>query len=385
MAKRRAGSKGRKKSRTKRASRSTAPRTTWRPSRFALWSQSWGDPNNDSQTYPTTVLLRHPTAPFTATVTTTGTVRSLEDKLKKTAHAYLTEVDRRKLINPSFNLPYGWLDALDPVHPGGDPTFGWLPFTSPPRASKTLLSFWARRTNARAVDSMAILLASQRSGPGFGIRVVAHVRKRSRTRFQISISGMSASLPFGIFRPLPLRRPLTPAARVRVQRLTKRALNFLTNADFKNVIASTHGLDSSSLAQQGVRLTPINPGRLKGIHLYAELNATGQKGTNGGAPVSVRHEPYYSFVFATELTMIGTSFSSGSPPALLSKTVLVADAGPARSLSDRSSIAGGRDKYSPPTADTIRPNKTRRCARLLPHDSRRAVGSGSPGLQSRRL
>src|SRR5262245_51324926 len=248
MAKRRVGPKRRKKkSPKKRASYSIVAR--WQPSRFALWSQRWGDPNNPNQTYPTTVLLRHPTAPFIATVTTTGTVRSLEHKLKETAHAYLTAANSSNLVDPSLNLPQEWLDALDPDNPGGDPTFGWLPFTSPPRASKTLLSFWARRTNGRAVDLMAILLASQPSGPGFGIRVVAHVRKLSRTKLQISIPGISASLPFGVFRPPPLRRPLTPAARARAQRLIKRLLKYLS-MESRNVIASTHGLESSTLALQ---------------------------------------------------------------------------------------------------------------------------------------
>jgi hypothetical protein len=319
MAKRRAGPK-----RAKRASRIEVAR--WQPSRFALWSQRWGDPNNDSQTYPTTVLLRHPSAPFTATITATGTVS--EHDLKKIAHAYLTAANSSNLVDPSLNLPQEWLDALDPDNPGGDPTFGWLPFTSPPRASKTLLSFWARRTNGRTVDLMAILLASQPSGPGFGIRVVAHVRKLSRTKLQISIPGISASLPFGVFRPPPLRRPLTPAARARAQRLIKRLLKYLS-MESRNVIASTHRLESSTLALQGARFSPIDLGRARGFPLYVELNATGQKSTNGSTPVSGRFDPYYSFVFATELTWTGRNFS-GSSPALVSKNALVADARRAR-------------------------------------------------------
>jgi hypothetical protein len=335
MAKRRAGSRTqRKTARTKRPTKkrpakkrpAKAP-ANWNPSRFALWSQRWGDPNNDNQTYPTTVLLRHPTAPFT--VTKAGAVS--EHDLKKTAHAYLTAANSSNLVNPSLNLPQEWLDALDPDHPGGDPSFGWLPFTSPTTDSKALLSFWARRTNGprRNADSIVILLASQSSGPGFGIRVVAHVRKLSRSQSQVSISGMSASIPFGIFRPTPLPRALTRTARAQVRRLNQKFLNFLTkDRSFRNLISSTHGLDGT-LAVQGVRLSPINPGQKNVIRLYGEVNATGQKSSNASAPLSVRREPYYSFIFATELTMIGPNISP-SPPALLSKTVLVADAGPAR-------------------------------------------------------
>jgi hypothetical protein len=342
MAKRRAGPRG--------------ARSIWRPSKFALWSQRWGDPNNDNQTYPTIVLLRHPTAPFTATVRATGTVS--EHDLKKTAHAYLTAANSHNLVNPSLNLPREWLDALDPAHPGGDPSFGWLPFTSTTTTSKALLSFWARRKNARgrAADSLVILLASQPSGPGFGIRVVAHVRKLSQSRFQISISGMSASLPFGIFRPLPILRPLTRTARARAKLRTQRFLNFLKrDSSFRNVIASTHGLESGTLALQGARLAPIDPGRAKVFQLYAEFNATGQNRTNASSPVSARLEPYYSFVFATELTVIGTNISSG-PPALISKNALVADAGPARvfpidpaSQADATNLHHRRPTRSDPT------------------------------------
>ena len=353
MAKRRAGSRNQRKavrakrptkkrlakSRAERVSRTAYAHPAWNPSRFALWSQRWGDPHNDNQTYPTTVLLRHPTAPFTATVKAAGTVS--EHDLQKTAHAYLTAANCCNLVNPSLNLPQEWLDALDPVHPGGDPSFGWLPFTSTTKPTNALLSFWARRLNGprRKANSIVILLASQASGPGFGIRVVAHVRKLSPSRSEISISGMSACLPFGIFRPARFSRPLTRTVRVRVQRLTKRFLDFLTTNEptfgktkepsFRNKIASTHGLESITLAVQGARFSPINPGRSNGFGLYAEVHATGRKRTNVSAPVAAGREPYYSFVFATELTLIGTNVSS-SPPALVSKNVLVADAGPAR-------------------------------------------------------
>src|SRR3974390_274398 len=373
MAKRRAGPRGRrKKSGTRRASRRTIAR--WQPSKFALWRQRWGDPNNDSQIYPTTVLLRHPSAPFTAAVTTTA--RNLERKLKEIAHAYLTEVDGSKLFfDPPFKLPNGWLRALDLAHP--DPSFGWLPFTPPGRVCKTLFSFWARRTNTHANDSMAILLASQPGGSGFGIRVVAHVRQRSRTRFEISISGMSASLPFGIFRPPPQR--LT-----RVQSLAQQgALNYLTKQtgqrgrgrprptdskkeSFREKIAKTHGLEGRTLALHGTRLAPINLARAQGIHFYAEVKATGQKSTKlnatsqkrikGDAQVSGPREPYYSFVFATELTTIDLKHFNSTSPSLVSKHLLVAHAGTARifpidpaSQADATNLHHRRPTRSDPT------------------------------------
>src|SRR5271163_3340275 len=57
----------------------------WNPSRFSLWSQRWGDPNNSNQSFPTTVLLRHPTAPFLGT----ASAGNLEHDLQKIAHRYL--------------------------------------------------------------------------------------------------------------------------------------------------------------------------------------------------------------------------------------------------------------------------------------------------------
>ncbi len=38
--------------------------TEWHPSKYALWSERWGDGVNT----PTSILLRHPTAPFLRTV-----------------------------------------------------------------------------------------------------------------------------------------------------------------------------------------------------------------------------------------------------------------------------------------------------------------------------
>ena len=66
------------------------------PSKFALWSQRWGNPSDDNQTYPTTVLLRHPTAPFMGT----GTISNFEHDLQKAAHDYLVAANANPLIDP---------------------------------------------------------------------------------------------------------------------------------------------------------------------------------------------------------------------------------------------------------------------------------------------
>jgi hypothetical protein len=328
MAKRRAGPKRRKKKAPKRrASRSIVVR--WQPSRFALWSQRWGDPNDPNQTCPTTVLLRHPTAPFIATVRTTGTFRSFEHKLKEAAHAYLTAANSSKLVNPSLSLPQEWLDALDPVGPGG--SFGWLPFQSA-APGKALLSFFAPRTDAtgREPDLIVILLASDPGGSGFGIRVVAHVSKLSRTQFEIRISGMSASLAFSSFQPIFLPQKRAARRRVREAALIPESelIEFLLARRFRMIIASTLGLDRRSIAIQGIRL----PSRRE-FPLRIEFSATGRaKKTDATTPATVDLEPYYSFVLATTLTRSKDGHES-FPLSLVSKIALVADAaGPARIL-----------------------------------------------------
>ena len=267
-----------------------------------------------------------------------GTISNFEHDLQKTAHDYLVAGNSNPLVDPPLALPRQWLDALDPDQPGGDPMFGWLPLEGPGthHEAKPLLSFLALRTNAseRAPDLMVILLASQPTGSGFGVRVVAHVRKRARSQFDIHIAGMSASLPFGLFRPAPLPQPLARADRTRVRDAALRPkmfTDFLTSALFKNMIASALGLERSTVAIQGVRLSPIVPGPPNELHVYAELNATGQaKKTEAAPPNSIDLAPYYSFVLATKVTRSDANGFSSSPPALVSKIALVADASSAR-------------------------------------------------------
>jgi hypothetical protein len=343
MAKRRAGSKARKKRvkraakkrparpRAKRVARSTDDQSGWPYSKFSVWSQRWGNLNDDKQTYPTTVLLRHPTTPFMGT----GNLSSFESDMKKVAHDYLVAANGNPLIDPRLEIPSEWVDALAPGQ--SDPSFGWLSFptrTTQQRVSP-LVSFVALRTNASDDSSDLIvimmasqLLASHPTGTGFGIRVVAHVRK-SGLQFEVRISGMSASLPFGHFRPTSLPQPSTRAARARAREVAlptaSTLVEFLFTARFRSLIASTLGLDRRTVAIQGVRLSAS-----KEFPLHAELYATGRaKKTNGAAPVSVDLEPYYSFVFATELTQSENGLNN-SPLGLVSKIALVADAGRAR-------------------------------------------------------
>src|SRR5437763_9469319 len=138
MAKRRVGSRTRTKrgksaakkrparSQTKRVDRSADDQSVWPYSQYAVWSQRWGNPNDDNQTHPTTVLLRHPTTPFMGE----GHLNSFEHDLRKVAYSYLVTASNSRLIDPLLQIPGEWLDALDPDGRGPDPSlfpsFGWL-------------------------------------------------------------------------------------------------------------------------------------------------------------------------------------------------------------------------------------------------------------------
>ena len=118
MAKRSAGSKARKKTvkraakkrpatpRAKRVARSADDQSGWPYGKFSVWSQRWGNLNDDKQTYPTTVLLRHPTTPFMGT----GNLSSFERDMRKVAHDYLVAANGNPLIDPRLEIPSEWVD-----------------------------------------------------------------------------------------------------------------------------------------------------------------------------------------------------------------------------------------------------------------------------------
>src|ERR1700732_4300562 len=100
MAKARSARKSRPSSGAKRATGKAKQRARsgasgggklgWNPSKFSVWSQRWGEPNNSNQTFPTTVSIRHPTAPFLGT----ASAGNLEHDLQKIAHRYLVTASK---------------------------------------------------------------------------------------------------------------------------------------------------------------------------------------------------------------------------------------------------------------------------------------------------
>jgi hypothetical protein len=363
MAKRRAGSKARKKRvkraakkrpRATRVARSRDDQSAWPYSKFVVWSQRWGSPDHDSQTHPTTVLLRHPTAPFVGT----GNLDTFEHDLRKVAYEYLAAANNNRLIDYPPEIPSEWLAALDPDGPGPDPalfpSFGWLPIGWPTtdQSVSSLVSFLVFRTNAPedTPDLMVILLASQKvvdapTGPEFGIRVVAHVQKIG-TKFEVRISGMSASLPFGVFRPALVPQSLTRAARARVRgaarSLTGAAISeFLASS--RMMIASMLDLKSDTVAAQGLRFSPVTAGPADKLQVHAQLNFVGQsKENSAGAPGSTDPQPYYSSVVSTTLTLTDKGGLRPGPLSLIRKIELVAEAAQAFPI-DPASQGDGKD------------------------------------------
>ena len=157
MAKRRAGSRKRRttprakrpvRSRASRFARTTDAQSGWNPSKFALWSQRWGNPGDDNQTYPTTVLLRHPTAPFMGTGT--QQLEHFEHDLQKTAHDYLVAANSQSTLL-TLHLGYRpngsmrWIQTIRVETLRSD---GCRLSSLRRNTGKPLLSFGALRTNA---------------------------------------------------------------------------------------------------------------------------------------------------------------------------------------------------------------------------------------------
>jgi hypothetical protein len=335
--------------RAKRPARSVADQSRWPYSQYAVWSQCWGSLNDDKQTRPTTALLRHPTTPFMGT----GNLDDFEHDLQAVAYAYLATANDNPLIEPRLEIPAAWLNALDPD--GADvsvfPPFGWLRLRWPTRRHRpvsSLVSFRALRRNAPAhtqsskfpADQIVILIASQKTGfddkalalgSQFGIRVVAHVKQSSKSQFEIRITGMSASLPFGIFRTSLLPRSLVRTSEARAldaAAFFQSSIEFLTSPEgqFRDTIAQNHGLETGSVAIQGVRLTPILTSA-QGFQAYAQVRVSAvSKKTNTGAATSVDLRPYYSFTFATKLTTNDANEISSGELSLVGKAELLAEA-----------------------------------------------------------
>jgi hypothetical protein len=306
----------------KTAASETSDSPIWTPSKFALWSQRWIDPNDAS---PTTVLLHHPTAPFPDDPVVVDEIddSTVDSTIQQLGFDYLTVVSELPQIDPPLDLPQTWRDQLNPNHapPVEERTFRWLPSGADPDNPDPFVSFRViRGSSAKPLDQTIILLASEwRSdaylGSEFGIRVVAHARQRSDEKFEVHITGMSASLPFARYRTAGVS-----TRRWRSQRAFKIASESAPTV--KAEMAKTLGLENDSVRIRGLRLAQIDDDTTAEIDddkieetTQVERRCTGKAKTTGDRTDAT----HYSFVF------VGTPRNAG---ALVSKVELVADAMP---------------------------------------------------------
>ena len=196
----------------------------WSPSRYALWTQRWGNYYDDQQNYPTAILLRHPTAPYIGEVDEIN-----DDNMQRIAYEYLIAANSltEPHIDRPLKIPRELLSALAP-RPERDlsdaRSFRWLPIGWPLQSGnsnhqipeepkvQTLVSFQAIRQdvfNGSMMPDLTLVMLATRldmfefilpSGFEFGIRIVAHVYREPEGGYKVRITGMSASLPFGAWK-----------------------------------------------------------------------------------------------------------------------------------------------------------------------------------------
>lgn len=283
----------------------------WNPGKFAIWSRRWPDPNDD---HPTAVLLRHPTAPFT------DVVNKINDhEMQKVAFAYLDRASKLPDIDPRFELPEDWLLALNPDSTQDEEltdSFGWLPIGWPSNDGAPfdpLASLRVERLsgNKPLPDQTVILLASQRLGkqhflgPGFGVRVVAHVRTIGANEHKVRITGATASLPYGDYK-----------IDVRKDPRTTRSLLAL----YEQFAATVTGQIEQTLGLQYVTIRNVRIGRSRADGTWrAKLRGTGLGKTT--AKKNVTATPYV-FVYLVTLSADLASITQAVP---VLKSALVAD------------------------------------------------------------
>jgi hypothetical protein len=297
----------------------------WNPSRNALWSQRWGDYYDDKQNYPTAILLRHPTAPYV------DVINKIDNEcMQRVSYDYLTAANSLKEphIDKSLNIPSELLTALAPAPaPNSEvqspelslvvltdaKSFRWLPIGWPPQPGKsnpqTLVSFQAMRQDpagSTLPDQTVVMLATRLLnfeslqlpyGFEFGIRIVAHVRQRPEGGYEVRITGMSASLPFGPWKHVVGRKDIT----LRDVRLV---LDLLFSPQARMSIAEATGLKENTIGLPALRV-----GFEDGVTRFEQK-------AFGAAPRKLGSTPY-SLLFEV---------LPDNPSALINKVELVADA-----------------------------------------------------------
>jgi hypothetical protein len=297
----------------------------WNPGKYAVWSQRWVDAKDSA---PTTILLRHPSAPFT------GVVKDFRDQaLRALAFAYLERATKLTDIQPRLELPEEWLRALSStkINPRLASAFGWLPIQWPPSnfedeqtPADPFVSFRVERFSVEGKalpEQTVILMASEKIqdqvlGSGFGLRVVMHASERrvtkQETEFDIRITGMSASLPFGEHQKMGVfSEDWSKQSKTLIG-------NFLTNSGI-----------SRSLGLDDVKTHRLRIARIDANNWKVERRGTGRfKSPLGDDEATTRRHvrDYPYFFVATEI--VSAEGKSVEGPISIRKARLFADARP---------------------------------------------------------
>src|SRR5262245_59135533 len=241
------------------------PVSPWKPSAFAF-SVERRIIDQDM----VSVSLQHPTWPYIEKLDLPADASVPEATLQRVAHAYLTQANNQKVIDPPIELPEHWLRALEAGD--ADLMFGWLPIGWPQDALGSddapdpMGSYWVNRDEAPVTpealvtpdkgankERAAVLLASDRLGDrfygsGFGIRVVVQVRSDGSDGLEAHITGMTASLPSGIYARGAWGHPW------RDQGDANTFLNRLISDDIKRDLETVLGFVEGSVSIRGMRL-----------------------------------------------------------------------------------------------------------------------------------
>jgi hypothetical protein len=208
----------------------------WPPPPEAVRSVRW-----PSTTGPVVALLSHLSAPYWETGPSPGD----EKDLQRVAYRYLRAACDLNL----FELEDAWLPALDPDAAELDIHFGWMPIGD--RRGSEIQVPLASLDASDDGDKLVVLFAAQRIGDRFlgsefGLRVALRWRPFGAQKFLFSITGASATLPFGPYKEHPAR--ISASEIEAYQKL-------LFDPENNERMADLSGLRRESIRLRGVRIS----------------------------------------------------------------------------------------------------------------------------------
>ncbi len=245
-----------------REGKSLAEPQRWNPGPHAVQIEHGVHPTGEGSSV---LLLHHPLHPFVVTIRDTR-----EQALHAAAFAYLETLGELTVDGCTVcsRLPGEWTEALAAEARGeGDAstaTFGWMPVDWPPASPEQAAPQPAgsMRIGSADGDHAVVLFASERldgsrfRGSGFGLRIVLRLRRREPDgQFEVSMTSLAATLPFGVYR----EHPATAADLAALPRWVSTWSNDGRRADVLRRLARAAGLDVRTIGLTGLRLARPTP------------------------------------------------------------------------------------------------------------------------------